>query len=44
MIDYTNPTPLEESLNIEDTFDDGGRAYLYEKLNKLITEKYHPMI
>lgn len=43
MIRYTNPEPLVDSLP-DSTPDDGGRAYLEEKLRNLVIEKYHPII
>lgn len=44
MVRYTNPEEMEPTLQIEDTPDDGGRAYLYAKLSQLVIEKYHPII
>ena len=43
MVRYTNP------VNIKDTLphyprDDGGRAYLEEKLRNIAIEKYHPIV
>jgi hypothetical protein len=35
---------LEPTLQIDDALDDGGRAYLTEKLNQLVAEKYHPIV
>jgi hypothetical protein len=44
MVKYTNPEEMEPTLQIDSTRDDGGREYLSEKLNKLVAEKYHPII
>lgn len=44
MLKFTNPIEVEPTLGIESKFDDGGRAYLSERLNRLIEEKYHPRI
>ena len=43
MVKYTNPKDYIESLP-DYTPDDGGRAYLSEKLKKIVIDKYHPVI
>lgn len=43
MVRYTNPEPIADSLP-DSKPDDGGRAYLEEKLKNLVIEKYHPLV
>lgn len=43
MVRYTNPEPIVDTLP-ESKPDDGGRAYLEEKLKNLVIEKYHPLV
>jgi len=31
-------------MEVEGPPDDGGRAYLEERINKIVVEKYHPII
>jgi hypothetical protein len=36
-----NPSPLKDL--IPESGDDGGRAYLEENINKMVSEKYDPI-
>ena len=40
---YTNPEDIRLHLPDSPT-DDGGRAYLEEKLKDIVIEKYHPIV
>lgn len=41
MLRYINPQPFRSL--IPESGDDGGRAYLEEKLNQMVSEKYDPI-
>lgn len=43
MVKYTNPQSIIDYLPDSEP-DDGGRAYLEEKLKNLVIEKYHPIV
>lgn len=44
MLKYTNPQEVSSTLEIESVPDDGGRAYLSEKIKEIVVNKYHPII
>lgn len=41
MLKYTNPQPMQ--ILLPQGEDDGGRAYLEQKLNQVVEEKYDPI-